>query len=66
MDRARLSITKTKKGSLGGDPIKENLVTGTNTQNVGLSKDHQNSHVIALIAMELTLAIAIIVTNSKR
>lgn len=26
--------------SLGGDPIKENLVTGTRTQNVGLSKDH--------------------------
>lgn len=26
----------------------------------------QNSHVIALIAMELTLAIAIIVMNSKR
>lgn len=26
--------------SLGGDPIKENLVTGTRTQNVGLSNDH--------------------------
>ena len=26
--------------SLGGDPVKENLVTGTRTQNVGISSAH--------------------------
>lgn len=41
--------------------------TGTHlNQYATVAPAPQNSHVIALIAMELTLAIAIIVMNSKR
>lgn len=41
--------------------------TGTHSnQYATVAPAPQNPHVIALIAMELTLAIAIIVMNSKR